>query len=176
MNITTDIIIIGAGIIGTATAFELGKKRYKTINIDKLPAAGQGSTGSSSAGIRTHYSTRDGVAMAYEGYFHWKNWEEYLGVADERGLAGFKNTGGLVLGNESEKLLNLLSKVGVEFEVWDMDQVKQKIPNSSAVLSFSPLRLMARANLLEVIPKTASQAKTRKKARLQREWGFWNSF
>ncbi len=73
MNITTDIIIIGAGIIGTATAFELGKKRYKTINIDKLPAAGQGSTGS------------------------------------------------LVLGNESEKLLNLLSKVGVEFEVWDMD-------------------------------------------------------
>ena len=40
MNITTDIIIIGAGIIGTATAFELGKKRYKTINIDKLPAAG----------------------------------------------------------------------------------------------------------------------------------------
>ena len=60
--------------------------------------------------------------MAYEGYFHWKNWEEYLGVADERGLAGFKNTGGLVLGNESENLLNLLSKVGVEFEVWDYDK------------------------------------------------------
>jgi len=128
LSITTDIIIIGAGIIGTATAFELGKKGYKTLNIDKLPAAGQGSTGSSSAGIRTHYSTRDGVAMAYEGYFHWKHWQEYLAVTDERGLARFNNTGGLVLGNESEKLLSLLSKVGVEFEVWDMDQVKRKIP------------------------------------------------
>ena len=128
MNMTVDIIIIGAGIIGTATAFELAKKGYKTLNIDKLPAAGQGSTGSSSAGIRTHYSTRDGVAMAYEGYFYWKNWEGYLGVADDRGLARFNNTGGLVLGNASDKLLKLLAEVGVDFEMWDLDRVKQKVP------------------------------------------------
>lgn len=139
MGNTTDIIITGAGIIGTAIAFELGKKGYKTINIDKLPAAGQGSTGSSSAGIRTHYSTRDGVAMAYEGYLPWKNWQSYLGVADVRGLAKFKNTGGLVLGNESGKLPKLLSEVGVEFESWDMDLVRQKIP-IYADFDFSPPR------------------------------------
>ena len=139
MRITTDIIIIGAGIIGTATAFELGKKGYKTINIDKLPAAGQGSTGSSSAGIRTHYSTRDGVAMAYEGYFHWKNWQEYLGVTDERGLARFNNTGGLVLGNESEKLLRLLAKVGVEFEVWDKDLILKITDWSPPILQMPPI-------------------------------------
>lgn len=79
MSITTDIIIIGAGIIGTATAFELAQKGYKTINVDKLPAAGKGSTGSSSAGIRTHYSNHEGVVMAYEGYFHWQNREDYFG-------------------------------------------------------------------------------------------------
>ena len=139
MSITTDIIIIGAGIIGTATAFELGKKGYSTINVDKLPAAGQGSTGSSSAGIRTHYSTWDGVAMAYEGYFHWKNWEAYLGIRDDRGLARFKNTGGLVLGNTSEKLPDLLSTVGVEYEIWDLNRVKQRVPIYSD-LDFSPPR------------------------------------
>jgi sarcosine oxidase subunit beta len=137
MSKTVDVIIIGAGVIGAATAFELAKKGYQTLNFDKLPAAGQGSTGSSSAGIRTHYSTWDGVAMAYEGYFHWKNWTDYLAVVDERGMARFKNTGGLVLGNESEKLLKLLTRVGVDFELWDLDLVKKKIPIYSD-LDYSP--------------------------------------
>ena len=35
-----DAIIIGAGVIGAATAFELGKRGYKTLNIDKLPERG----------------------------------------------------------------------------------------------------------------------------------------
>ena len=139
MSITTDIIIIGAGIIGTAAAFELAQKGYNTINVDKLPAAGQGSTGSSSAGIRTHYSTRDGVAMAYEGYFHWKNWEEYLGAVDERGLARFKNTGGLVLGHEIEKLISFYSDLGVDYELWDLEEVMRRLPIYSDA-DFSPPR------------------------------------
>ncbi|MEE3115154.1 MAG: FAD-dependent oxidoreductase, partial [Actinomycetota bacterium] len=39
-----DAIIIGAGVIGGATAFELAKKGWKTLNVDKLPASGYGST------------------------------------------------------------------------------------------------------------------------------------
>ena len=39
-----DAIIIGAGIIGACIAFELSKKGYKTLNVDKLDAAGYGST------------------------------------------------------------------------------------------------------------------------------------
>ena len=39
-NNAYDIIIIGAGIIGAATAYELSKKGYRTINVDMLPAAG----------------------------------------------------------------------------------------------------------------------------------------
>ena len=42
-----DAIIIGAGIIGACTAFELAKKGWKTLNIDKLPEAGYGSTSGS---------------------------------------------------------------------------------------------------------------------------------
>ncbi len=128
MNKTTDIVIIGAGIIGTASAFELARMGYKTINLDKLAAAGQGSTSSSSAGIRTHYSTRQGVAMAYEGYFYWKNWKDYLGAADERDLARLKNPGGLVLGQKFENLISLYSKLGVEYEIWDMDDVIRRMP------------------------------------------------
>ena len=39
-----DAIVIGAGVIGAAVGFELSKKGYKTLNVDKLPAAGHGSS------------------------------------------------------------------------------------------------------------------------------------
>ena len=38
-----DAIIIGAGISGAAIAHELSKKGYKTVNVEKLAAAGHGS-------------------------------------------------------------------------------------------------------------------------------------
>ena len=70
MNKQYDAIIVGAGIIGAAIAFELAKKGYKTLNVDKLPSAGHGSTSGSCAIIRLHYSTPDGVAMAREGFYY----------------------------------------------------------------------------------------------------------
>ena len=89
MSKTYDAIIIGAGVIGSAIGFELAKKGYKTINIDRNPTSGYGSTAAACAIIRVHYSTFDGCALAYEGYHYWKDWENYLGVLDEKGLAKF---------------------------------------------------------------------------------------
>ena len=57
MNNTYDAIIIGAGVIGSAINFELSKKGWKTLNIDKNPESGYGSTSASCAIIRVHYST-----------------------------------------------------------------------------------------------------------------------
>ena len=64
---TTTPSSIGAGIIGAATAFELAKLGYRTLSVDKLPAAGYGPTSASCAIIRVHYSTFDGIALAWEG-------------------------------------------------------------------------------------------------------------
>ena len=36
MEHSTDVTIIGSGIIGANISFELNKKGYKTINVDKL--------------------------------------------------------------------------------------------------------------------------------------------
>ena len=85
MTRQADAIIIGAGVIGAATAYELRKRGYKTLNIDKLPTSGYGPTSNSCAIVRAHYSSRDGVAMAYEGFFYWQDWEHYLGVVDDLG-------------------------------------------------------------------------------------------
>lgn len=49
-----DAIIIGAGIIGACTGYEMAKRGYKILNIDKLGDAGMGSTSGSCAIIRFH--------------------------------------------------------------------------------------------------------------------------
>ncbi len=126
-----DAIIIGAGIIGSNIGFELAKAGHKTLNIDKLPAAGYGSTANSCAIVRCHYSTWPGVAMAYEGFHYWKNWDDYLEVEDERGNAGFVQCGGVFVGNDerySQKVLPLFDEIGIDYEIWDTGALKDHIP------------------------------------------------
>lgn len=48
MSKLADVIIIGAGVIGAATAFEMAKAGRKPLVIDKNPAAGYGPTSGSS--------------------------------------------------------------------------------------------------------------------------------
>jgi len=132
MNRKTDAIIIGAGVIGSAVAFELAKRGYKTLNIDKLPSSGYGSTSNSCAIVRAHYSTWDGVAMAYEGFFYWDDWANYLGVDDERGLIKYMKTGSIMFklqgDDHSKKSLKFFEEIGVEHEIWDLDKLKEMMP------------------------------------------------
>lgn len=132
MNEQYDAIIIGAGIIGAAVGLELSKKKFRTLNLDKLPAAGYGSTSNSCAIIRTYYSTFDGCAMAFEGYHYWKDWARYIGVDDEAGLARFIECGTLVMKTPHNKflepVLDISRKLGVKFEEWDNARIRQRMP------------------------------------------------
>jgi glycine/D-amino acid oxidase-like deaminating enzyme len=132
MGKSYDAIIIGAGAIGACVAYELAKRGWKTLNLDKLPAAGYGSTGASCAIIRTHYSTLDGAALAYEGYFYWDGWAGYLGVADERGLAKFVKCGCLVMKTEANGQLRAICRnmdaLGIPWQDWGPEQIKERLP------------------------------------------------
>jgi len=127
-----DAVIIGAGIIGAATGFELAKLGYRTLNVDRLPAAGYGPTSNSCAIIRVHYSTLDGTALAWEGYHYWKDWAGYLGTADERGLADLIECGCLVMKTEHNGRMArhcaLAGELGIPFEQWDADRIRRRLP------------------------------------------------
>ena len=132
MNKKYDAIIIGAGISGAAIAYELGKKGYETLVVDRLSAAGYGSTANTCAIIRTHYSTLEGTALAYDGYFYWKNWADYIGVEDEKGLARFNEKGMLVVKPKSfdfGKYLTLHDKLKIPYEIWDPKTLLEKMPH-----------------------------------------------
>ena len=97
MTKSHDAIVIGAGVIGTSIALGLARKGLSVLGVDKLPAAGFGSTSGSCAIIRPYYSTLDGSALGWESHFYWRDWAAFLGVEDERGLARYIDCGCLRL-------------------------------------------------------------------------------
>jgi len=140
---TYDAVIIGAGIIGTAIAFEMAKMGYRTLNIDKLPAAGYGSTGNSCAVIRTHYSTWDGTAMAYESLHYWRDWANYIEAKDERGIIDYINKGCLIIKSrhhEADKSLRYHKDLGIEYEQWDSAKLQERVPFFSQDSFWPPRR------------------------------------
>ncbi len=146
MSKSYDAIIIGAGIIGCATSLALGRKGWKVLNLDRLPAAGYGSTSGSCAIIRPYYSTLDGSAMAYESHYYWKNWAEYLGAdnIDERGLIEYHNVGSMVMKTELNDYLRptmaLMDELDSPYSEFTPEAFKEKLPVMNTE-SFYPVKL-----------------------------------
>ena len=139
-----DVVIIGAGVIGAAVALELSRKGQKTVNVDKLPAAGYGPTSNSCSIVRAHYSSLDGVAMAYEGFHYWQGWGDYLGLDNGHDLARYVQCGTILLktpdGGHHEKVLPHYESLGVPFEEWDLEGLHERVPIYSTESFGPPLR------------------------------------
>lgn len=132
MSQTADAIVIGAGVIGAAVAYELARAGRKVMSIDAKGAAGHGSTAGSCAIIRVHYSTLEGCAMAWEGYHDWADWQAYLGAFPDETLAEFRQTGCLVMKTESNNFLTrhmeMSRALDCPFEQWDAATITDRLP------------------------------------------------
>ena len=125
-------LIIGTGVIGAATAFEMAKRGWKTLSLDRNTQVGHGSTAGSCAIIRMHYSTLDGTAFAWEGYHYWRDWADYLGLPGDAELAKFIEVGCLVMKTEANGHLAKHMKYSAElecpFEQWGPDKITERLP------------------------------------------------
>jgi sarcosine oxidase subunit beta len=140
---TTEAIIIGAGVLGCAISFELAKKGYAVVGVEKNAAAGVGSTSNSCAIVRATYSTHAGVTMAYECFHYWRDWANYVGDHDEQGLARFINCGSVVLktkGHKWEQIVRLYRAIGVPHEEWTAEQLVRRMPVFSDRNFYPPTR------------------------------------
>jgi sarcosine oxidase, subunit beta len=126
-----DVIVIGAGVIGAATTFEMARRGRSVVCVDAGSAVGAGSTSSSSAIIRFHYSTWDGVLTAWESAAIWDRFGDYLGIAGDVPVAKFIQTGCLVLdtpNSNRDAVLSLLARVGVPYEEWTAHDLRRRLP------------------------------------------------
>ena len=128
-----DVIIIGAGVIGTSIGCQLSRRGWRTVNVDTLSASGQGSTSSSLAIIRTHYSTLQGASLAWEGYHYWANWSDHVNLTSNTPLANFIETGVFVLktsdNNWLTKQIGISKKLKIPFDEWSPNKVGAKFSN-----------------------------------------------
>jgi sarcosine oxidase subunit beta len=132
MSETADVIIIGAGVIGAATAFELAKHGWRVLSVDRRRQAGHGSTAGSCAIVRMHYSTFDGTALAWEGYHYWRDWAEYLELPKGAELARFREIGCLVMktaanGGLARHMQNSWA-LGCPYQEWDAAAIRARLP------------------------------------------------
>ncbi|MDP6164679.1 MAG: FAD-dependent oxidoreductase [Gammaproteobacteria bacterium] len=136
-------IIIGAGVIGAATAFAMARQGMKVLCVDALPAAGYGSTSGSCAIIRPYYSTFHSCAIANESHYYWRDWSEYLDAEDELGHVVYHNTGILAAKTDNNHnmapILAILDEVGASYVHLDVNEMKAKLPIINTD-SFHPAR------------------------------------
>lgn len=124
---TYDAIIIGAGIMGAATALELSKRGLKVAVLDKS-SIGAGSTGKSSAIIRQHYSNPTTARMALHSLRIFQNFREEVG-----GESGFRQTGFLVLTPEKDveglrANVKFQQDLGINTEILDREEILTRWP------------------------------------------------
>lgn len=144
MSSNYDVIVIGAGLMGASISLELARSGKRVLAIDAGPAVGAGSTSSSSAIIRFNYSTFDSVLLAWESADRWKRFEEFLGVSDPGGLAGFVLTGCLALdtpGDNRPTVTALFRDIGIPFEELSGEDIQRRLPALAKGDFYPPRRL-----------------------------------
>ena len=141
-------VVIGAGIIGCAIAFELQKKGCRVTCVDRHPAVGCGSTTNSCAIVRTCYSTFQGVALAYEGIFYWRDWANYVADGKDSELARYVECGMTQIKAPDEhwkKVLPIYDEIGIEYQLLDG---RQGIGGINPAPGLDPADIVAGATFL----------------------------
>lgn len=81
-----DVVVIGAGITGSCTAFELGKRGVKNVLLVEKDYVTAGATGRCAAGIRQQFGYRLNAEIAIECTDIWANINAYTGYKYDCGV------------------------------------------------------------------------------------------
>lgn len=127
MSRTFDVIVIGAGVMGCSTAFELARRGLKVAVLEKTQI-GAGSSGKSSAIIRQHYSNELTARMALYSLRAFQNFEEIYGDT-----SGFTATGFITLVAAKdqpglEANVALQRRVGIHTELLSPEALQEIMP------------------------------------------------
>lgn len=91
MTAAFDVVIVGAGIMGCSSAFQLARRGLRVAVLDK-DGIGMAATGRSSAIVRQHYSNELTARMALHSLRVFQHFDDEVG-----GECGFRQTGFVVM-------------------------------------------------------------------------------
>ncbi|MGU7771641.1 NAD(P)/FAD-dependent oxidoreductase [Burkholderia sp. MR1-5-21] len=143
---TYDVVIIGAGVIGSSVAFHLAKLGAKSVLVLDRGTIGAGTTSQSSGILRTHYSVKENVELARKSWHVFNNFSEYLG--DDEASCGLVKCGYMIVASEDDKLeplrasLDQQKEQGIPLERLDQKQAAELLPiarfDDCALIGYEP--------------------------------------
>ncbi len=141
-----DVIVIGAGVIGSSVAFHLAQLGAQRVLVLDRTQVGAGTTSQSSGILRTHYSVIENVELALTSWQVFKNFADYLG--DEEASAGLVKCGYLIASPAGPKLEALRGALqgqrqkGITVQELDAAQATSLLPiarfDDAALIGFEP--------------------------------------
>ena len=124
-----DVIIIGAGSVGTPAAFSLAGAGVHTLVIDRLPSVGQGSNKTAIGGIRATHSDPAKIRISLRSIEIFSSWKERYGDEIEWYRGGYSFVA--YRGREEKILKDLLAvqhSYGLDIHWLDKNALLQVIP------------------------------------------------
>lgn len=126
---TADVVVIGAGISGLSTAFQLVRRRAGRVVVLERKHIGAGASGKSGALVRAHYSNIPESTLTFESLKVFRNWGEEVGHGDP----GFQATGFVrIAAPEDEAHLRAnvaaMQKIGIETSIVSADDLREIEP------------------------------------------------
>jgi len=136
----SDILIIGAGVIGCSIAFHLARLGCWDIVVLEKDDIGSGSTGKCAGGIRQQFSTEANIRLSMESVRFFEHFEEETGYP-----ADFRQYGYLMLATTEEEVeafkknVALQKGLGINVSLLTRQEVKELVPslNTDDVLAAS---------------------------------------
>lgn len=132
MTKTADAIVIGGGIIGCSTAYNLAKLGCKKVVLIEEKYLASGATGRCGAGVRMQWGTEPNCLLSRDSIHMFENLEEELGYSDS---IEFKQSGYLLLAyNEKaveqfHKNLGLQHKLGIPSRWVTPEEAGELVPH-----------------------------------------------
>ncbi len=127
-----DAIIIGGGIVGCSTAFELAKRGMNNVLVIEQEYLTSGATGRCGAGIRQQWGSVLNATLSVESTHIFENLEEYTGYSGSCGL----NQGGYLLvaytekeWEQFQKNLEVQHSLGIPSYPVDLEGAKKIVPH-----------------------------------------------
>ncbi len=107
---TAEVIIIGAGVIGTSIAYHLAKLGcHDVIVLEKEEAIGSGSTAKAAGGVRHQFRNETNIKLSIESIKFFEHFEEEIGS-----VIDFRQNGYLFLACTDEELEDLRQRVALQ--------------------------------------------------------------
>ena len=127
-RMTTEVIVIGGGIVGAACAFRLAERGFKVVVLEASPQLGQGSSGRSGAGVRVQFSEEVNVRLSWESIQEYRTFGERYGAE-----SGYRATGYLFLVAEKdwpehERGMQVQRRVGVPLSELTPEEAQTLVP------------------------------------------------